>query len=130
MNFFNTINSKRNQIITFILILISIVFLFIFLNLKISQNIQTYLEVNQDKKMTIYLNNSNLSLISNKKEIVIKIENDFFNIKEAELINIGNERFLISIQDDEIYDLVKTNSVYRIYIIIDSKKMYQYIFNI
>ena len=73
---------------------------------------------------------SNINLLTTQKDLSITLESKTFFLEDVEFINQGNNIYRINFYNDELYKLVKTNSLYEVRIFSSSKKIFEIIFNI
>lgn len=121
---------KRIYVILFCLIITSIVFVFWLLNFELKKAINALLEVDANKNLSLKFTTSNINVISSEKYLLINLESKIFFIKDIELTYLGNNVYRITFFNDELYKLVKTNSIYEVTILSGTKKIYEILFNI
>lgn len=121
---------KRIYVILFCLIITSIVFVFWLLNFELKKAINALLEVDANKNLSLKFTTSNINVISSEKYLLINLESKTFFIKDIELTYLGNNVYRITFFNDELYKLVKTNSIYEVTILSGTKKIYEILFNI
>lgn len=126
----NLINNKKMYFIIFSLILIFLIVFVIILNFQIKKSISAILEVDNNKNFFIRLNTSNLNLFNGNKNISILLEGKQYFLKNVDFIYNNQNSYIIEFENDELYDLLKTNSLYEIKIFLGTKKLMNIIFNI
>ena len=129
----NYLNKYLNWKVYFFLILISIlgiILIALVLNMSIKKSINAILEVDPYKNMSLRFSTSNINLLSSQKDLSISLEGKIYFINDIEITYLGNNIYRINFQNEELYQLIKTNSTYDVNIFIGSKKILEYIFNI
>ena len=126
----NYLYKKKYFIYSLILIIISIIFITILLQVETKQNIDAILEVDSYKNFSIRFSTSNINLINSTKDLQISIESQNYYLYDIEFINQGDNIYRINFQNDELYKILKTNSLYNVKIFYAPKKLYQILFNI
>lgn len=121
---------KKIYIILFCLITASIIFVFWLLNFELKKTINALLEVDGNKNLSLKFRTSNINVISSEKYLLINLESKTFFIQDIELTYLGDNTYRITFFNDELYKLVKTNSIYEVRILSGSKKIYEILFNI
>lgn len=121
---------KKIYITIFCLIFASIIFVFWLLNFELKKAINAILEVDANKNLSLKFTTSNINVISSEKYLLINLESKTFFIKDIELTYLGNNTYRIAFFNDELYKLVKTNSIYEVTILSGTKKIYEILFNI
>lgn len=121
---------NKNIIIILVLIICAFIFCTFLFNINISKSIEAILEVDSEKNMSLKFTSSNISLISDEKSLSITLEGKIYFINDIELTYIGNSVYIINFSNDELYKLIKTNSIYNVNIVYGSKKIFETIFNI
>ncbi|MBD5423194.1 MAG: hypothetical protein HDR43_01730 [Mycoplasma sp.] len=117
-------------LIVFVLIFLSFIFLLILFNVEIKKINNAILEVDQNKNFSLKFSTSNINLLTTQKDLSITLESKTFFLEDVEFINQGNNIYRINFYNDELYKLVKTNSLYEVRIFSSSKKIFEIIFNI
>ena len=126
----NYLYKKKYFIYSLILIIISRIFITILLQVETKQNIDAILEVDSYKNFSIRFSTSNINLINSTKDLQISIESQNYYLYDIEFINQGDNMYRINSQNDELYKILKTNSLYNVKIFYAPKKLYQILFNI
>lgn len=129
----NYLNKYLNWKVYSFLILISIlgiILIALVLNTSIKKSINAILEVDPYKNMSLRFSTSNINLLSSQKDLSISLEGKIYFINDIEITYLGNNIYRINFENDELYQLIKTNSTYDVNIFIGSKKILEYIFNI
>ena len=126
----NYLYKQKYFIYSLILIIISIIFITILLQVETKQNIDAILEVDSYKNFSIRFSTSNINLINSTKDLQISIESQNYYLYDIEFINQGDNIYRINFQNDELYKILKTNSLYNVKIFYAPKKLYQILFNI
>ena len=126
----NYLYKKKYFIYSLILTIISIIFITILLQVETKQNIDAILEVDSYKNFSIRFSTSNINLINSTKDLQISIESQNYYLYDIEFINQGDNIYRINFQNDELYKILKTNSLYNVKIFYAPKKLYQILFNI
>ena len=126
----NYLYKQKYFIYSLILIIISIIFITILLQVETKQNIDAILEVDSYKNFSIRFSTSNINLINSTKDLQISIESQNYYLHDIEFINQGDNMYRINFQNDELYKILKTNSLYNVKIFYAPKKLYQILFNI
>ncbi len=129
MKTLSNINWKWYAII-FGLFILSIAIISILLTIDIKKTTSAILEVDENKKFTLQFTTSNISLISSEKNISISLEGKTFYLHDVEFVYVGNNSYNLIFTNDDLYHLVKTNSLYNVNIHYGSKKIFEYLFNI
>ena len=127
---FHYLYKQKYFIYSLILIIISIIFITILLQVETKQNIDAILEVDSYKNFSIRFSTSNINLINSTKDLQISIESQNYYLHDIEFINQGDNIYRINFQNDELYKILKTNSLYNVKIFYAPKKLYQILFNI
>lgn len=122
-------NSKCYFIIC-VTILFLLIVLFYFLNTKIKYSISTILEVDSDKNFLLNMDTANLTQINESKKIVLILEGKYYILEEVELIYLGHNKYNIVFSNDNLFKIVKNNSLYRVNVVLGSKTLLDTIFNI
>lgn len=122
--------TKQILIVTIFLILIGIIFLIILLNWEIKNTINAILEVDFKKEFYLKFNFSNIGLLNSQKSLFIVLEEKQFVIEDIEFVYLGNNLYSINFFNDELYKLLKTNSLYEVKILYGTQKIIDFIFNI
>lgn len=126
----NYLYKQKYFIYSLILIILSIIFIVILLQVETKQNINATLEVDNYKNFSIKFPSSNIHFLNIAKDLQISIENKSFYLFNVEFINQGDNIYRINFQNDELYKILKTNSLYNVKIFYSPKKLYQILFNI
>ncbi|MBR4025402.1 MAG: hypothetical protein IKJ03_00425 [Mycoplasmataceae bacterium] len=122
--------TKRILFIVIFLILIGIVFLIILFNWEIKNILNAVLEVDSKKDFYLKFNFSNISLLNSQKSLFLFLEQKQFILEDVEFVYLGNNSYSINFFNDELYKLLKTNSLYEVKILYGSQKIIDFIFNI
>ena len=80
--------------------------------------------------MSLQFTTSNINLLSEQKDLAINLEGKTYYLHDVEFIYVGNNQYRITFENEDLYHLVKTNSLYNVEIFSGSKKIVDYIFNI
>lgn len=123
-------NEKKLYIFIFLVCSIGIILLFLLLNIKIDNALNALLEVDSNKDLKIKLSTSNINLNDIEKNIFISVNSKQFLLSEVKFIYLGNNSYTIEFYNDELYKILKTNSLYEIKIISSTKKVFEILFNI
>lgn len=126
----NYLFKQKYFIISFILIIISIISIIVLLQVETKQSVDAILEVDSYKNFSIKFSTSNINLLNSAKDLQISIESQNYYLYDVEFINQGNNIYRINFQNNELYKILKTNSLYNVQIFYASKKLYQILFNI
>lgn len=122
--------TKRTLFIVIFLILIGIVFLIILFNWEIKNILNAVLEVDSKKDFYLKFNFSNISLLNSQKSLFLVLEQKQFILEDVEFVYLGNNSYSINFFNDELYKLLKTNSLYEVKILYGTQKIIDSIFNI
>ncbi|MBR3347916.1 MAG: hypothetical protein IKG36_00680 [Mycoplasmataceae bacterium] len=122
--------TKRTLFIVIFLILIGIAFLIILFNWEIKNILNAVLEVDSKKDFYLKFNFSNISLLNSQKSLFLVLEQKQFILEDVEFVYLGNNSYSINFFNDELYKLLKTNSLYEVKILYGSQKIIDFIFNI
>ena len=122
--------TKRTLFIVIFLILIGIVFLIILFNWEIKNILNAVLEVDSKKDFYLKFNFSNIGLLNSQKSLFLVLEGKQFILEDVEFVYLGNNSYSINFFNDELYKLLKTNSLYEVKILYGSQKIIDFIFNI
>ncbi|MBR2022115.1 MAG: hypothetical protein IJ997_00330 [Mycoplasmataceae bacterium] len=122
--------TKRILFIVIFLILIGIVFLIILFNWEIKNILNAVLEVDSKKDFYLKFNFSNIGLLNSQKSLFLVLEGKQFILEDVEFVYLGNNSYSINFFNDELYKLLKTNSLYEVKILYGSQKIIDFIFNI
>ena len=122
--------TKRILFIVIFLILIGIAFLIILFNWEIKNILNAVLEVDSKKDFYLKFNFSNISLLNSQKSLFLVLEQKQFILEDVEFVYLGNNSYSINFFNDELYKLLKTNSLYEVKILYGSQKIIDFIFNI
>ncbi|MBR2055424.1 MAG: hypothetical protein IJ970_00010 [Mycoplasmataceae bacterium] len=122
--------TKRILFIVIFLILIGIVFLIILFNWEIKNILNAVLEVDSKKDFYLKFNFSNISLLNSQKSLFLFLEQKQFILEDVEFVYLGNNSYSINFFNDELYKLLKTNSLYEVKILYGTQKIIDSIFNI
>lgn len=130
MNNLNKHFSNRNYFIVFTIMVLIIIGLVFFLQIKIKTSISTILEVDSDKNFSIIMNTANLTQTNESKKIVLLLEGKYYKLENLEFVYLGNNRYSLIFSNDDLFKTVKNNSLYNVNIILGSKTLLDTIFNI
>ena len=122
--------TQRILFIVIFLILIGIVFLIILFNWEIKNILNAVLEVDSKKDFYLKFNFSNIGLLNSQKSLFLVLEGKQFILEDVEFVYLGNNSYSINFFNDELYKLLKTNSLYEVKILYGSQKIIDFIFNI
>lgn len=122
--------TKRTFFIVIFLILIGIAFLIILFNWEIKNILNAVLEVDSKKDFYLKFNFSNISLLNSQKSLFLVLEQKQFILEDVEFVYLGNNSYSINFFNDELYKLLKTNSLYEVKILYGTQKIIDSIFNI
>ena len=122
--------TKRILFIVIFLILIGIVFLIILFNWEIKNILNAVLEVDSKKDFYLKFNFSNIGLLNSQKSLFLVLEGKQFILEDVEFVYLGNNSYSINFFNDELYKLLKTNSLYEVKILYGTQKIIDSIFNI
>lgn len=122
--------TKRTLFIVIFLILIGIAFLIILFNWEIKNILNAVLEVDSKKDFYLKFNFSNISLLNSQKSLFLVLEQKQFILEDVEFVYLGNNSYSINFFNDELYKLLKTNSLYEVKILYGTQKIIDSIFNI
>ncbi|MBR3571255.1 MAG: hypothetical protein IKL15_01135 [Mycoplasmataceae bacterium] len=122
--------TKRTLFIVIFLILIGIAFLIILFNWEIKNILNAVLEVDSKKDFYLKFNFSNIGLLNSQKSLFLVLEGKQFILEDVEFVYLGNNSYSINFFNDELYKLLKTNSLYEVKILYGSQKIIDFIFNI
>lgn len=102
----------------------------IIFNIEIKKTTSAILEVDANKNLALKFTSSNINLITSQKILSISLEGKIFFLEDVEFIYLGHNTYRVDFTNDELYHLIKTNSLYEVKIFFGSKKIVEYIFNI
>ena len=122
--------TKRTLFIVIFLILIGIAFLIILFNWEIKNILNAVLEVDSKKDFYLKFNFSNIGLLNSQKSLFLVLEGKQFILEDVEFVYLGNNSYSINFFNDELYKLLKTNSLYEVKILYGTQKIIDSIFNI
>ena len=123
-------NEKKLYIFIFLICSVGTTLILVLLNIKIDNAINALLEVDSNKDLRIKLSTSNINLNDLEKNLFISINNKQFLLSDVKFIYLGNNSYTIEFYNDELYKILKTNSLYEIKIISSTKKVFEILFNI
>ncbi|WP_022935363.1 MAG1140 family protein [Mesomycoplasma moatsii] len=130
MNYLNKYLNWKILAIIFSLIILSIILIIIIFNIEIKKTTSAILEVDANKNLALKFTSSNINLITSQKILSISLEGKIFFLEDVEFIYLGHNTYRVDFTNDELYHLIKTNSLYEVKIFFGSKKIVEYIFNI
>lgn len=130
MNYLSRYLNWKILAIIFSLITLSIILIIIIFNIEIKKTTSAILEVDASKNLALKFTSSNINLITSQKILSISLEGKIFFLEDAEFIYLGHNTYRVDFTNDELYHLIKTNSIYEVKIFFGSKKIVEYIFNI
>ena len=129
----NNLNKFQNWKIYWIfsaLIILTILVLFLLFNIELKKSIDGILEVDEQKNFIIGFQNSNIQQVSGSKSIYLNLENKIYLLENPQFYAIGNNKYALSFDNDELYDLLKSQSIYNVKVFLDNQKLFNFIFNI
>ncbi len=124
----NTLYKKKIFAWSLIFIILSIVSIVILLQTEFKEYVDAILEVDNNKNFSLRFSTSNINFLNNPKDIYIIIENKSFYLYDIEFIYQGNNIYRINFSNDELYKLIKTNSLYSVKIFYSTKKLHEILF--
>ncbi len=113
-----------------VFVLAAIIFIIVLFNIEIKKTTTAILEVDGQKNLSLQFTTSNINLLSEQKDLAINLEGKTYYLHDVEFIYVGNNQYRITFENEDLYHLVKTNSLYNVEIFSGSKKIVDYIFNI
>lgn len=123
------INWKVYIIIVFLILLCSLILFWLF-NTDLKKTINAVLEVDKNKNFALVFDNSNIQQISGSKNIYISLEKKMYLLENVKYTFLGNNRYAITFDNEELIDAIKSQSLFNVKIFLDSKKTFDIIFNI
>lgn len=130
MNNLNKFQNWKIYWIFSILIILTILVLFLLFNIELKKSIDGILEVDEQKNFIIGFQNSNIQQVSGSKSIYLNLENKIYLLENPQFYAIGNNKYALSFDNDELYDLLKSQSIYNVKVFLDNQKLFNFIFNI
>lgn len=130
MNNLNKIANWKIYLIFGLLISLSIIILLLLFNIELKKSVDAILEVDEHKNFIITFQNSNIQQISGAKSIYLNLENKIYLLENPEFYSMGNNKYALSFDNDELYDVLKNQSIYNVQVFLDNQKLFNLIFNI
>lgn len=107
-----------------------IIILLLLFNIELKKSVDAILEVDEHKNFIITFQNSNIQQISGSKSIYLNLENKIYLLENPEFYSMGNNKYALSFDNDELYDVLKNQSIYNVQVFLDNQKLFNLIFNI
>lgn len=130
MNNLNKIANWKIYLIFALLISSGIIILLLLFNIELKKSVDAILEVDEHKNFIITFQNSNIQQISGAKSIYLNLENKIYLLENPEFYSMGNNKYALSFDNDELYDVLKNQSIYNVQVFLDNQKLFNLIFNI
>lgn len=130
MNNLNKIANWKIYLIFGLLISLGIIILLLLFNIELKKSVDAILEVDEHKNFIITFQNSNIQQISGAKSIYLNLENKIYLLENPEFYSMGNNKYALSFDNDELYDVLKNQSIYNVQVFLDNQKLFNLIFNI
>lgn len=130
MNNLNKIANWKIYLIFGLLISLGIIILLLLFNIELKKSVDAILEVDEHKNFIITFQNSNIQQISGAKSIYLNLENKIYLLENPEFYAMGNNKYALSFDNDELYDVLKNQSIYNVQVFLDNQKLFNLIFNI
>lgn len=130
MNNLNKIANWKIYLIFGLLISSGIIILLLLFNIELKKSVDAILEVDEHKNFIITFQNSNIQQISGAKSIYLNLENKIYLLENPEFYSMGNNKYALSFDNDELYDVLKNQSIYNVQVFLDNQKLFNLIFNI
>lgn len=130
MNNLNKIANWKIYLIFGLLISLGIIILLLLFNIELKKSVDAILEVDEHKNFLITFQNSNIQQISGAKSIYLNLENKIYLLENPEFYAMGNNKYALSFDNDELYDVLKNQSIYNVQVFLDNQKLFNLIFNI
>ena len=128
MTILNKYLSWKTYLIILGIVILACILVIVLLSLTINKTINAILYIDENKNLKLFFQNSNIDLLNEKKDLVLKIENKDFLIENLSLQSIGNGEYNIQFDNDKIYEFIKENSFYNTQICIGYKRIFDVIF--
>lgn len=129
----NNLNKITNYKIYFLFgILISLAFLIIILlfNITLQRSMEAILEVDDKKNFIVSVPSSNIQQINETKTISLRIEKEIYLLENVQFFSLGNNRYAIKFDNQELLDKLKSQSFYNVKIFLGDVKLFKFIFNL
>lgn len=128
-NLNKVINWKIYIIIIFFIILSGLILFWLF-NTNLQKSIDAVLEVDKNKNFVLVFDNSNIQQVNGSKNVYISLEKKMYLLQNVKYTFLGNNRYAITFDNEELIDVIKSQSLFNVKIFLDSKSIFDIIFNI